>query len=99
MTSDGSRDNRGGDLPAKSLGTDFSLVLSRTIASIHDDPAQLRNAVYELARVKLQQEAWQQNPPVSILEMRRLMLALETAIERVETESSQPAKSRAIVTP
>ena len=68
---------------------DFSSVLARTIESIKDDPAQLRNAIYELARIKLQREAWQANPPLSILEQRRLMLALETAIERVETISSQ----------
>src|SRR6516164_761643 len=76
-------------LPATSLECDFSLVLARTIDSIKNDPSQLRNAIYELARVKLQKEALGQYPQMSILELRRLMLALETAIERVETHSSQ----------
>jgi hypothetical protein len=40
-------------------------------------------------RIKLQNEALGQYPQMSILELRRLMLALETAIERVETHSSQ----------
>jgi hypothetical protein len=66
---------------------DLSSVIARTLASVRDDPAQLRNAIYELARVKLQKEAWASN--MSILAARRLMLALETAIERVETVSSQ----------
>jgi len=64
-------------------------VLSGIIESIENDRAQLRNAIYELARIQLQRIAWQRNPPMNVLEMRRLMLALETAIERVETVSSQ----------
>jgi hypothetical protein len=46
-------------LAAKSPEVDFSLVLSRVIGSIKDDPAQMRHAIYELARFKLQREAWQ----------------------------------------
>jgi hypothetical protein len=76
-------------LAVNPLEIDFSLVLARSIDSIKSDPAQLRNVIYELARIKLQKEAWQQNPEMSILELRRLMLALETAIERVETHSSE----------
>ena len=37
------------DLAAKSSELDFAIVLSRVIASIENDPAQLRSAVYELA--------------------------------------------------
>jgi hypothetical protein len=89
MTTDISRIPKGNQLPATSLEVDFSLVLARTINSIKNDPSQLRNAIYELARIKLQNEALGQYPHMSILELRRLMLALETAIERVETHSSQ----------
>jgi hypothetical protein len=46
---------------------DFALVLSRVIGSIENDPAQLRNAIYELARIKLRQEAWQKSPPINLL--------------------------------
>jgi hypothetical protein len=66
---------------------DLTSVIARTIESVRDDPSQLRNAIYELARVKLQKEAWASN--MSLLSARRLMLALETAIERVETVASQ----------
>jgi hypothetical protein len=76
-------------LPTNPPEVNFSLLLSGVIDSIKNDPAQLRNAIYELARVQLQREAWHRNPPMNILEMRRLMLALETAIERVETNSSR----------
>src|SRR4051794_9594001 len=73
----------------QSRKVDFSLVLSRTIQSIKDDPAQLRNAIYELARIKLQRECVLTVPPLTVLDTRRLMLALETAIERVEAISSE----------
>jgi hypothetical protein len=70
-------DNGPQSLASKSRKVDFSLVLSRTIQSIKDDPAQLRNAIYELARVKLQRECLLTAPPLTVLETRRLMLALE----------------------
>ena len=46
----------GKDLAAKSSEVDFAIVLSRVIASMEKDPVQLRSAVYELARIKLQTE-------------------------------------------
>ena len=41
----------------RALQADFGVVLSRVIDSIENDPAQLRHAVYELARMKLRREA------------------------------------------
>jgi hypothetical protein len=70
---------------ASTPAIDFAIVLARTIADIDKDPAQLRNVVYQLARIKLQQEVAQRHLPVSPLEMEHLTLALETAIDRVET--------------
>ena len=72
---------------ASTPAIDFAIVLARTIADLEKDPAQLRNVVYQLARVKLQQEAAQRDLPVSPLEMEHLTSALETAIDRVETMS------------
>jgi hypothetical protein len=74
----------GKNLAAKSSEVDFAIVLSRVIASIENDPAQLRSAVYELARIKLQTEL-----SINVTEKRDLALALEAAIERVETVSSK----------
>src|SRR5262249_32079390 len=72
-------------------------VLSRVIESIEDDPAPLlRNAVYELARIKLRREAWRKNPATNHSEVSRLMLALESAIEGVETIYSKHDELRAL---
>jgi hypothetical protein len=73
----------------RSMEVDFAVVLSRVIRSIEDDPAQLRDVVYELARIKLRQEAWKRNRPINLLEARRLSQALESAIDRVETIHSK----------
>ena len=89
MTSAIAPNNGSQSLASQSRNVDFSSVLSRTLQSIKDDPAQLRNAIYELARIKLQRECFLTVPPLTVLETRRLMLALETAIERVEAVSSQ----------
>ena len=79
----------GKDLAAKSSEVDFAIVLSRVIASMEKDPAQLRSAVYELARIKLQAEL-----SINVSEKRDLALALESAIERVETVSSKHDPAR-----
>jgi hypothetical protein len=71
-------------LATKSSEVDFAIVLSRVIASIENDPGHLRGAVYELARMKLQTEL-----SINVSEKRDLALALESAIERVETVSSK----------
>jgi hypothetical protein len=63
---------------------DFALVLARVIDAVNQDPAELRNAIYELARIKLKREGWRHDPPTDIGQMRRLTKALEIAIEGVE---------------
>ena len=84
-------------LAARPLEVDFAVVLSRVIESIEDDPAPLlRNAVYELARIKLQREAWQKNPAINLSEVRRLTVALESAIEGVETIYSKHDEVKAL---
>ena len=96
MISESHEIGSGRNLSATSPEVDFALVLSRVIGSIEDDPVQLRNAVYELARIKLRQEAWRRKGPVNLLEARRLSLALESAIERVETIHSKYDELRAL---
>src|SRR5947209_12805150 len=85
------------NLAARPLEVEFSVVLSRVIESIEDDPAPLlRNAVYELARIKLRREAWRRNPAINLSEVRGLMLALESAIEGVETVYSKQDELRVL---
>jgi hypothetical protein len=81
--------DEGANLPGAAPELDFAVVLSRVIGSMQNDPTQLRHAVYELARIKLQREAWQKHPSMSVLEIGRMTRALETAIKRVEAVSSR----------
>ncbi len=64
-----------------SNAVDFALVLSRMIDAVNGDPQQLRSTVYELARHKLEEQAASERPE----EQGRLVQALETAIQGVET--------------
>ena len=89
ISSDISRTNRADYLAANSPEVDFALVLTRTIDSIKSDPSQLRNTVYELARTKLLMLVWEQEPRISVLQLRRMMLSFETAIQHVETHASR----------
>lgn len=75
---------------------DFAIVLARVIEAVKQDPAELRNAIYDLARVKLHQQGWHGTHPIDILDMRRLEAALETAIERVEAISSKQDQLQAL---
>src|SRR5262245_35988585 len=75
---------------------DFALVLSRVIASAEEDPSQLRNIIYELARIKLQEEMSRRSPSSNSPGTRDLSLALESAIERVETIHSRHDSLEAI---
>src|SRR5262249_14985105 len=97
MTSQPQEIGRGKNFAARPIEEEFAVVLSRVIESIEDEPAPLvRDAVYELARIKLRKEAWRRNPAINLSEERRLMLALESAIEGVETIYSKQDELRAL---
>ena len=70
------------DIASAHPEVEFALVLARTIDSVTADPEQLRSAVYELARHKLQQLS-DEDPG----EKARLMHALEVAIAGVEAHT------------
>ena len=55
----------------RSLQADFGVVLSRVIHSIENDPAQLRHAVYEPARMKLRRELPTKSANRTIWQVRR----------------------------
>ena len=85
-----------GPAAARLKEIEFAVVLSRFIESIEHDPAQLRSAVYELARIKLREEVCRGHPPINSPEVGRLTLALESAIEGVETIHSKHDELRAL---
>src|SRR5262245_38541518 len=85
-----------GKILAPAPEVDFALVLSRVIASAEENPSQLRNIVYELARIKLHEEMSRRSPPADSPGTRQLSVALEFAIERVETIHSKHDSLEAI---
>jgi hypothetical protein len=74
------------DRPAlASLEVEFALVIARMIDSLKNNPGDVRQAIYELARYKLQE----QFPGVNAEEKVRTQQALETAIRGVEAFTEQ----------
>ena len=68
-----------------SLEVEFALVIARMIDSLKNNPEDMRHAIYELARYKLQE----QFPNVNAEEKERTQQALETAIRGVEAFTEQ----------
>lgn len=68
-----------------SLEVEFALVIARMIDSLKNNPEDVRQAIYELARYKLQE----QFPSVNAEEKVRTQQALETAIRGVEAFTEQ----------
>lgn len=85
-------DQRSEPAPAE---VNFALVLSRMIDSLQQDPTQLRQTVYELARVKLREQFGRED----INEVNRLVAALETAIHGVEEFSKNEEVRKAQTLP
>jgi hypothetical protein len=96
MKTSGRQEFADGKILAPAPEVDFALVLSRVIASAEHDPAQLRNIIYELARIKLQEEMSRRSPSPNLPGTRDFSLALEAAIERVETIHSKHDSLEAI---
>jgi hypothetical protein len=68
-----------------SLEVEFALVIARMIDSLKNSPEDMRQAIYELARYKLQEQL----PSVNAEENERTQKALETAIRGVEAFTEQ----------
>lgn len=64
---------------------EYALTLQRIISTVQDDPAQLRMTIYEFARARLKIDtSWAEES-----ERKRLLEALETAIQGVEEFSAR----------
>jgi hypothetical protein len=93
MTSEPQEIGSGKNLAARLPEVELAVILCRVIESIEHHPAPLRYAVYELARVKLRKQVCRTHSPISLS---RLTLALESAIESVETIYSRHDELRAL---
>src|SRR5438477_2394837 len=82
--------NSADDQGNSSYEIEFALVLSRMIDAAHGDPAQLRNSIYELARVKLRKEVLRGD----VDNEARLVNALDVAIRNVEIFSKREDQSQ-----
>lgn len=67
---------------------DYYAVLRRKIRDASEDPAKMREVVYEAARLALRRQVYAQRPPLGIVETERHMSELEAAIARLEAEAA-----------
>jgi hypothetical protein len=67
--------------------SDYYSTIARAISRLPDKTEEARVGVYELARTALQKRLSAFDPPISETDLSVEQLALEAAIQRVETES------------
>jgi len=88
MKSQFSRDEVHDQLPALgSAEQDFYSMLSQAVDAARKDEAQLRKAIFEVLRARIQRQGWTRQPPVGIGEMKEYLSALDAAASRLEDES------------
>jgi hypothetical protein len=74
---------------------DFYSALSRKIQQVRDDPARVREVVYEAARLALRWQVAERGSLSKLGDSRRLKVELEEAIARLEAEAAGTAVSGA----
>ena len=67
---------------------DYYAVLKRKIRDVSEDPAKMREVVYEAARLALRRQVNAQQPPLDSVETERHMSELEDAIARLEADAA-----------
>lgn len=70
---------------------DYYSLLERKIGEIEDDPARMRQVVYEAARLALKQQLSAQRPPLASADIRNCLEDLEAAIESFESQAAGAA--------
>ena len=70
---------------------DFYSALARKIRQVQDDPARMREVVYEAARLALRWQVAERGSLSAMGELRRLKVDLEEAIARLEAEAAAAA--------
>jgi hypothetical protein len=69
---------------------DYYAVLRRKIRDVSEDPAKMREVVYEAARLALRRQVNAQQPPLDSVATERHMSELEDAIARLEADAAGP---------
>jgi hypothetical protein len=69
---------------------DYYTVLMRKIRETRDDPARVREVVYEAARLALRRQVQVHRPLLSFIETKRQISELEDAIARLEADAAGP---------
>ena len=67
---------------------DFYSALARKIQQVQDDPARMREVVYEAARLALRWQVAERGSLGNLGESKRLKVDLEEAIARLEAEAA-----------
>ena len=67
---------------------DYYLLLARRVRETENDPAKLRQLVYEAARLALKRQVNLHNPPLASSETKRHIGDLEDAITSVEAAAA-----------
>jgi hypothetical protein len=67
---------------------DYYAFLERKIRDASENPAKMREVVYEAARLALRRQMYAQQPPLNFAETERHMGELEDAIARVEADAA-----------
>ena len=74
----------------------YSSLLERKIKEIEHDPAEMRQVVYDVARLALKQQLYAQRPPLKSTDIQHSLSDLEAAIERVESQSAHSHRQATI---
>jgi hypothetical protein len=77
----------------------YSSLLERKIKEIEHDPAEMRQVVYDVARLALKQQLYAQRPPLKSANIQHSLSDLEAAIERVESQSAQSHREQGTIGP
>jgi hypothetical protein len=69
--------------------SNLASLLEAKIKEIEHDPAEMRQVVYDAARLALKQQLYAHRPPLKSTDIRQSLIDLEAAIEWVESQSAQ----------
>jgi hypothetical protein len=88
---DGDADHHAEPAAVPAVPPNYQSVLNGVIEQVRNDPARMRALVYELARLNLKREAFDNFPKLKRAEAERQFDELERAIRRIEANAEEDA--------